>query len=236
MWRVRRCSHPSLIIVALAVTAALLSPVAGFQNTASRTAWVVTVIIAAILAIRQEELRGTITGIAPVVTGIAYLAALILPVALVVLMFYLKFSMLSSRGEPNEWGGVAPQVHRVPPICGKDCSTGHSTAVWQLPDQAKIHSTAAVSRFASIRFVGGYSFKMQDASDCPEATVGWALNAVRGTSTMPVGQGKLTNDSESDLSFTLPEGTEQVALILERLDKSSCSTKVEWTGPVIIRS
>lgn len=145
---------------------------------------------------------------------------------------------------PDKWAGVAPEMHLVAapaPTC-RNCEGG-SIAVWQLPGRAKIYSSPSVIGLAGVTAVNGH-LHIEDASDCPGATVGWVLNAVRGASTTAVGQGKLTNQPPSivprplgpsevaDLSSAaLPAGTERVTLILERLDTSSCSANVAWDDP-----
>lgn len=94
-----------------------------------------------------------------------------------------------SRGQHiHKWAGVAPERHLVF-ICPK-CEGG-SIAVWQLPGRAKIYSSPSVTGLAGVTAVNGHLY-IQDTSDCPGATAGWVLNAIRGASTTVVGQGKLT--------------------------------------------
>lgn len=149
-----------------------------------------------------------------------------------------------SRGQHiHKWAGVAPERRLVAivPACW-NCEGG-SIAVWQLPGRAKIYSSPSVNGLAGVTAVNGHLY-IQDTSDCPGATAGWVLNAIRGASTTVVGQGKLTTRPSSlfptprgpseyvDLSSAaLPAGTERVTLILERLDTSSCSANVAWDDP-----
>lgn len=141
---------------------------------------------------------------------------------------------------PDKWAGVAPEMHLV-----ASCSRceGRSIAVWQLPGRAKIYSSPSVNGLTGVMAVNG-RLRMEDTSDCPGATAGWVLNAVRGASTTVVGQGKLTTRPPSFIpssldpsqyvelsSAAVPAGTERVTLVFERLDTSSCSANVAWDDP-----